>query len=266
MAGASFTPKSEFYATIHHADGRESIVRLDYAGSIKHLLTLAPADKFRIIASDSGALVEQDGKAAGIVQTVDESADRVQVIRFDMIDQLVGDRFRANAATVAGAISYAGVLWHGQPNPNWSTYVQAWLTEKAGRTVYAAKGPVPVPPGACELKVEVLSWDRVPVTNPQYDAAQQALKICNKKGWVYEAMCTQAKSTAANTPRQLTSQKLALNVTVTPPGGAALTKLSSSTLTPPAGAQMSQAEIELSSLQTAAAPPIKELLERGGCT
>ena len=85
-----------------------------------------------------------DGKAAGIVQTVDEGADRVDVMRFDMIDQLVGDRFRVSASN-GGAISYSGVLWHGQPNPNWSTYVQAWLTEKAGRTVYAAKGTVPVP-------------------------------------------------------------------------------------------------------------------------
>jgi hypothetical protein len=264
MTGASFTPKSEFYATIHHADGRESIVRLTYAGGIKHLLTLAPADKFRVIASDSGSLVVFDDKAAGIVQAVDESADRVNVIRFDMIDQLVGDRFRGSAAAVAGALGYDGVLWHGQPNPNWSTYVQAWLTEKAGRTVYATKGDVPVPPGACSLKVEVLSWDRVPVNNPQYDAAQQALKVCNKKGFLYEAMCTQARTTAANTPRQLVSQKLALNVTVTPPGGTALTKLNSSSFTP-AGATLSQAEIELNSLQTAAAGPIKELLDRGGC-
>jgi hypothetical protein len=236
-----------------------------YAGGIKHLLTLAPADKFRIIASDSGALVELDGKAAGIVQTVDEGADRVDVMRFDMIDQLVGDRFRVSASA-GGAISYAGVIWHGQPNPNWSTYVQAWLTEKAGRTVYAAKGTVPVPPGACELKVEVLSWDHVPVNNPQYDAAQQALKICTKKGWLYETMCTQAKTTAANTPRQIMSQKLSLNVTVTPPGSPALTKLTQSTLVPQSGAQLSQTEIELSSLQNAAAPPIKELLDRGGCT
>jgi len=188
----------------------------------------------------------------------------VRVMRFDMIDQLVGDRFRASVT--GGAISYVGVLWRGQPNPNWSTYVQAWLTEKAGRTVYAAKGPAPVPPGACELKVEVLSWDHIPVANPQYDGAQQALKICSKKGWLYETMCTQAKNNAANTPRQLMSQKLALNVTVTPPGSPALTKLTSSTLMPPSGVQLSQTEIELSSLQTAAASPIKELLDRGGCT
>ncbi len=261
---ASFTTGSEFQVVRHYPSGKESIVRLKYAGGTKDRLTLAPVDKLNIIESDSGAIVMLDGRITGIVQSVDTGTDRINVLRFDSIDQLVGDRFRGSSA--GRVVSYAGVLWHGRENPTWSTYVQSWITEKAGRSVIPVSLAAGRAPSAtCEVKVEVLSWDRVAVPNPAYDSVQLQLKACGKKGFIFETMCKSAQTQAASTPRQVQSQKIAVNVTVTPPGAAALSKLSTSTHVPQPGATLSQAEIELGSLQAAVGPSLTDLLAGGGC-
>src|SRR5207247_9456462 len=98
----------EFQAIRHYPSGRETIVRLKPAGGIKHLLTLAPVDNLHIRESDSGAIVMLDGRPAGIVQSVETGSDRVNVLRFDMVDQLVGDRFRSSGAR--GALRFPGAL------------------------------------------------------------------------------------------------------------------------------------------------------------
>jgi hypothetical protein len=116
--------------------------------------------------------------------------------------------------------------------------------------------------------VEVLSWDRVAAPNPEYDTVQLQLKACGKRGIVFEQLCKQAQQLSASTPRQVQSQKIALNVTVTPPGAAPLSKLTTTTHLPRSGftgTAPTQAEIELGSLQAAVAPSLKELLTRGGC-
>jgi len=263
-AGTNISGAKEFQAVRHYPSGRETIVRLKAAGGIKHLLTLAPVDNLRIRESDSGAIVLLDGRPAGIVQSVETGTDRVNVLRFDMIDQLVGDRFRSNGGSAV--LRFEGVLWRGRIHPTWTTYVQSWLMEQAGRQVVTGPVPVAAPPeGLCSIRIEVLSWDRGSVPNPAFETLQQQLKMCGKKGWVYEQMCQQARSASATTPRQLVTQKLTVNAIVQPPGAPAVSKLASNTVVPKSAAQMSQAEIELTSLQATVGPMLKELLSRSAC-
>lgn len=252
-----------FRAIRHYPDGRESIVRLAYGGASKDELLLAPVDRTGIQEGDSGSIVEFEGRLAGIVKEVRMSTDRVAVLRFDRIDDLIGDRFRS--ASGNRVVSYAGVMQGGRENPTWSQYVQAWMAEKDGLTVIPAAraaGVTPRPP--CEVKVDVLSWDRVPVNNPEFDGLQLQLQACGKRGALWEALCKQAQTASATTPRQVVSQKIVLNVTVTPSGAAPLTKLTSSTHMPKSS-KLSQPEIELASLLAVVGPTLKELMDRGAC-
>jgi hypothetical protein len=255
----------EFQAIRHYPTGRETIVRLKFAGGIKHLLNLAPVDNLHIRESDSGAIVMLDGRPAGIVQSVDSGTDRVNVLRFDTIDQLVGDRFRGASGSV-GALSFEGVIWQGRVHANWTTYVQSWLTERAGRQVVASSGPgVNAAKELCSVKVDVLAWDRVLVPNPAFESLQTQLKACGKKGWLFEQLCRQARAASQSTPRQLMSQKLTINAVVQPPGVPPVSKLRSDTVVPKSGAPTTQAELELSSLQAVVGPMLKELLTRSSC-
>jgi hypothetical protein len=198
------------------------------------------------------------------VQSVDVASDRVNVLRFDAIDQLVGDRFRG---TSTGPVSFAGVLRNGRPYPIWSTYVQSWLTETAGRAVLppvAGRGATG-PRSTCEVKVDVLAWERVSVPNPDYAAVDLQLKACGKRGFLLEQACAAGRRAAANTPRTVQSQKLTINATVTPPAGSPLTKLDTTTHTPPARANLGRAELEMYVLQAAVAPALTELLSRAPC-
>jgi len=260
--GTNIPATKEFQAIRHYPSGRETIVRLKSAGGIKHLLNLAPVDSLRIRESDSGAIVMLDGRPAGIVQSVDSGTDRVNVLRFDTIDQLVGDRFRSTGG--GGVLNFEGVVWQGRIHPHWTTYLQAWLMEQAGKQVVTVSGPK-APTDLCSIRVEVLSWDRIAVPNPAYQNVQEQLKTCGKKGWLYEQMCRQARSTSQSTPRQLTSQKLTFNAIVQPPGAPALSKLATDSAVPKSGAPMTQAEIEMSSLQAVVGPVLKELLDRSSC-
>ena len=238
---ANLSTEHEFQVFRDYPSGKETIVRLKYAGGTKDRLALAPVDKLTVRESDSGAIVMLDGRPAGIVQSVDTGIDRVNVLRFDMIDQLIGDRFRNSGGRV---IAYAGVLWRGRENPTWSAYVKAWITENIGGAVIPASSTGGVTSkAACAVKVEVLSWDQVRVPNPDFDSVQLQLKACGKRGLFYEQVCSSARQAAASTPRQLMSQKIALNVEVTPTGAPPLSKLQSSTHVP-RSAQLTRPEIE----------------------
>ncbi len=259
---ANLSTEHEFQVFRDYPSGKETIVRLKYAGGTKDRLALAPVDKLTVRESDSGAIVMLDGRPAGIVQSVDTGIDRVNVLRFDMIDQLIGDRFRNSGGRV---IAYAGVLWRGRENPTWSAYVKAWITENIGGAVIPASSTGGVTSkAACAVKVEVLSWDQVRVPNPDFDSVQLQLKACGKRGLFYEQVCSSARQAAASTPRQLMSQKIALNVEVTPTGAPPLSKLQSSTHVP-RSAQLTRPEIELAVLRAAVGPPLTDLLTRGGC-
>jgi hypothetical protein len=263
LTRATFSSRNEFRAVRHYATGRETIVRLQHAGGVKHLLTLAPVDKLTIRESDSGAIVELDGRPVGIVQSIDTATDRVNVLRFDTIDQLVGDRFKG---ATTGPVSYVGVLSRGRPNPLWSTYVQSWLTEKAGRAVLpAAATPNRAAPSVCEVKVDVLAWERMSVPNPAYSAVELQLKSCGRRGFIFEQACQAGRRAAATTPRTLLSHKVTLNSTVTPPNAPPVSKLETTTHVPPSSRTLGRTEIDMMVLQAAAGSALQDLLGRAPC-
>lgn len=263
LRGASFGSKSEFRAIRHYPGGQEVIVYLKHAGGDKDRLTLAPVDAVTIRESDSGSIVELDGKLAGIVQSVATDTQRVSVLRFDRIDALVGERFRKSAG--GGVVSFAGVFFNGRPNPNWGTYVQAWISEKAGRTVVPSAAAAKLDPKpVCEVKVDVVAWERVAAANPELGSIGLQEKACGKKGFLYEQLCKQAKESKAAATPQVQSQKTTMNIAVTPTGAAPQTRLVQSTHTP-ANSRITHAEIESAALQSAVAPTLTELLALGGC-
>jgi hypothetical protein len=277
LARTSFNSRSEFEAVRHYPNGRETIVRLRYAGGIKHLLTLSPADRMTIRESDSGSIVSVGDRLVGIVQSVEAATDRVNVLRFDTIDQLVGDRFRGASA---GPVRLTGVASRGRVDPNWGTYIQAWLTEKAGRQVVmaapanpaaarprpgAAPTPAPAAPDMCTIAVDVLAWERVSVVNPDYAAVDLQLKACGKRGFLFEQTCAAGRRAASSTPRQVQSHKLTVNAVVTPPGAPAESKLQTSTHMPPSRTALGRTELEMHVLQAAVGPVITELVDRAGC-
>lgn len=260
----TFGSKSEFRAIRHYPGGQEVIVYLKHAGGSKDHFTLAPVDAVTIRESDSGSIVAIDEKLVGIVQSVATDTHRVTVLRLDRIDDLIGDRFRGGA--VARVVSFAGVFQQNRPNANWGTYVQSWITEKTGRTI------VPASTGAanssskpvCDVKVDVVSWDRANAPNPERDALEFQEKACNKKGALFDLLCKQAKTGKTTAPTNVLSQKVSVNVIVTPPGNAQVTKLVESTYVPP-NSKMTPAEIENATLRAAVGPTLTELFERGGC-
>jgi hypothetical protein len=279
IARANFSSPTEFHVVRHYPNGRETIVRLQYAGGIRQTLTLGFVDRLRVRESDSGAMVEYGGKPAGIVQSVDTGSDRVNVLKFDAIDQLVGDRFRSRTNAPVG---YAGVFQRGRQNAEWSTYIQSWLTEQARRPVVLVESPIPGRPAPrrgtstpaparqaskplCEIKVDVMSWERLPVPNPEYGRVELGMKACGKRGFLFEQTCTAARNAMRTTPRQLMSQKVTFQATVTPEQAPALAKLETSTVIPPASASLGRTELELEVLQEAVGPTLKTLLDAAPC-
>ena len=267
LARTNLTSQSEFRAVRHYPNGRETIVRLQYAGGIRHLLTLAPVDRLTVRESDSGTLVLFDDRMAGIVQSVDSASDRVNVLRFDTIDTLIGDRSRGSSA---GPVQLESVLLRGRANPTYATYVQAWLTEKAGRTV--------LPPGsgrssganagsanACRISVDVLAWDRVSIENPDYAAVELQLRACTQRNFLSQQICQAGRSAQRTTPRRVLSQKLTINATVTPADGQPVSKLATTTHVPPSDPPLGRTELELWTLQAAVGPTLQDLMARAPC-
>lgn len=254
-----FTSKTEFEAVRHYPDGREALILLRYAGGTPQKFTLAPADKRRIVESDSGTIVLLDGEYAGIVQAVLTDEDRVEVLRFDTIDQLVGDRFRRLDG--APPLSFAGVFQNNRQHANWTTYIQSWLTERAGRMIVPQGNPL----ARCNFKVDVVSWDRASEPNPEYAQVQEQLKNCTKRGWLWEQMCAAAKRREPNTPRTVMVHKLMLNITMAPPDGPAAVKLASRNYVPPPALGSSGPQLELAVLQTAVGDIAGDMFEAGAC-
>jgi hypothetical protein len=277
IAQANFSGPTEFRVVRHYPNGRETIVRLTYAGGMRQSLSLGFVDRLRVRESDSGALVEYGGRPVGILQSVDTASDRVNVLKFDAIDQLVGDRFRSRANA---PVSYAGVFQRGRQNPEWSTYIQSWLTDKARRPVIVVeppslarpdprRGPTPAPArgesASCEVKVDVMSWERLPVPNPDYSKVELGLKACSNRSFVFQQMCSAARNAQRTTPRQVMSQKVTFQATVAPKDGPAMSKLETSTVVPPGSATLGRTELELIVLQEAVGPTLKTLLDTAPC-
>lgn len=264
MAAARWSTSSRFEAIRHYPNGRESVLELRWAGGTADTLTLARTDRMEIRSSDSGALVRQDGRAAGIVKLVDTAIDRVEVVRFDLIDRLLGDRFRAAAA---GGLTFDGVIHRGRPNPKWTSYASAWLTDTAGRQLINGTDPK----SRCRVRAEVIDWSQRSAPNPRYAQLQQNIGNCRKNPLIRGSsvavkMCEDgARSQLQGTPRQLRIHLLQLKVDIAPRSGAGQSKLRSFELTETIDAASSRSETELQMIQSSFGAVAEELFATGVC-
>lgn len=269
MGAARWTPRSELDVVRRYPNGREAVIRLRWAGGSKDTLSLAPLDRTSVQATDSGSLVHDGERMAGIVKLVDTAVDRVEVVRFDLIDRLVGDRFRGAGRT----LHFEGVFQSGRPHAAWTAYATAWLTGAAARTL----GPATAPASACRLRAEVVDWSQRNEPNPRYAALNEQLAQCRNQrlGVVLgkalgkyaadaQRLCEErVREELRTTARTLRLHTVQVQVDAVPRTGAAQTLLRAhEALQPAAG---SRAEVERQVLQAALAEAGGELLGSGVC-
>lgn len=261
LSSAKFSSRSMFEAVRHDPGGRETIVTMRYAGGTANTLTLAPVDRTTIVQSDSGSVVRFEDKLAGIVQKVDPATDRVEVLRFDFIDKLVGDRFRAAAR--AAPVAVEGMLQNGRPHPNWSAFLRAWVSETSGRPVVGPQDAA----ARCRVAVDVLEFRSVSVPNAEYEkASQQDCSLMRLFGKSAQARCEESKRNALRTaPRAVPGFAMSLEIKVTPRTGTGLAKLASGTVTTESGQRKGTADDQFNAMQTVMAAPAAELLRSGAC-
>ena len=195
-----------------------------------------------------------------IVLRVRPRDDRVEVLRFDRIDQLVGDRFRSGAG--AQNLTLAGVFMNNRENPTWTTYVRSWLVEHAGWSIVPAGDPT----AFCTVKVNVTSWNRTNQANADYTRARDnAATICKRNGFLAEQLCKAANREVAETPRTLTTHKITLELSMTLPSGTASSKLGTGTYEHGTGVSYRSPEVELPALQRAVSGLASEMFDAGAC-
>jgi hypothetical protein len=265
MAAARWTPRSELDVLRRYPNGREAVIRLRWAGGSKDTLSLAPLDRSSVQSSDSGSLVRDGERMAGIVKLVDTAIDRVEVVRFDLIDRLVGDRFRGAGRT----LHFEGVFQRNRVNPPWTTYAAAWLTGEAGRTL----GPAGDAASACRLRAEVVDWAQRNEPNPRYAQLEQQLQQCRsnplnallgRRAVDLQRSCEErVRGEMRGVDRLQRVHTLQLKLDAAPRAGAAQTLLRAHDILPPEGT--SRAEIERIVLQQALAASGGELLRSGVC-
>lgn len=262
LAGARLSSRTLFEAVRHEPGGRETIVTMRYAGGTANTLSLAPVDRTTIMQSDSGSIVRRDGRMAGIVTKVDPATDRVEVLRFDLIDKLLGDRFRA--AATAAAVQVDGVFQRGRAHPNWSAYLRAWVGESTGRLIVPAQDPS----ARCRIAIDVLEWKNVQIPNPEYDSVRQ--QDCRLTGKLFGktalARCEEQKRSAIQTtPRALPGYAMSMEIRMTPRSGPMLTRLASGTVPVQSGQRARTADDEFNAMQAVMAPAAQDMLTTGVC-
>ena len=272
IGSAKFTAKSTFEIVRHTPDDRETILPVSYVGGTSDTVTLAPVGKMKARVTFSGAVVRAGENLLALVQTVDPSTDRIEALRFDVIDRLVGSRFKS-ASRGGAPVHFAGVYQRDRLNSNWTTYVNAWLRDTTGRQVMATQNA-----GArCGIRLNVIDWTRANLPNPEYEALQQQYNSCGTVGSIggiisvqrspeAKRACqqqTRAKMTAAG--RYLKGHHLTLEAVMTPRAGAVESSLETVTVAMPPGTTVSRTEEEMEVLQKAAGPMLAKLFETGVC-
>lgn len=251
----------------HYPDGREVVILLRWAGGTDDALTLARADRMEVRGSDSGALVLQQGRAAGLIRAVDTGSDRVDVLRFDVIDRLLGDRFRGARGEGAEAIAFDGVFQNGRPHANWSSYVTAWLSESAGKVLVAVEDPK----WRCRVRADVLDWSQRNVENPRYGQLQQGLAGC-KNNPLFRRSASAVKycedshrNQLKETPRSLTVHSVQMKVDISPRQGTQQSRLRTVQVTQDAGSALSRPQVELYVVQSSFRSVTAEMFSSGVC-
>jgi hypothetical protein len=268
LAQVRWNTASMLEARRHYPDGRDTRILLRWAGGTADTLSLAHTDRTGIRSSDSGALVYQGERIVGLVRSVDTAADRVDVLRFDVIDRMVGDRFRGVRSAGANAVAFEGVFFHGRPHANWTTYVGAWLTEGAGKTLV----DVASPQWRCRVRAEVIDWSQRGAENPRYAELQQSLGTCKNNPLLRRSatairMCEDGlRNQLKDTPRQLRVHAVQLKVDVAPRSGAVLNRLRSVEIAEDAASGLSRPQVELRVLQSVFRDVAAEMLSSGACS
>lgn len=253
MTAARWTTSTTLDARRHYPDGRESNIRLRWTGGTNDLLNLTATDKSGIVSSDSGSLVYQGERVVGLVRAVDTGTSTVEVLRIDVIDRLVGERFRGLTTAAANLLTFEGVFSRGRPHANWTSYVSAWLNEGAGKTLVDATNVQ----SRCRVRSDVIDWNRRALANPRYAELQQSLRTCRTNP-LFRRSATAIKycedgirSQLKDTPRQLRVHALQLKVDIAPRSGAPVSRLRTVEFTEDAGASLSRSQVEMQVMQLA---------------
>ncbi len=271
IASTKFNSKSTFDVVRHTPDDRETILPVSYVGGTSNTITLAPVGKMKTQVTFSGSVVHADDNLLALVQKVDPATDRIEALRFDVIDRLVGSRFKSVRG--AAPVHLSGVLDRGRASPNWTAYVNAWIREETGRVTADSSDPS----ARCQISVNVMEWARGRVPNPEYDQLQKQYDGCGIRGGIagvvvlksspeYRAACqkqTRAKMTEVG--RTLTSHTLTMEVSMKPRQGDNETKLDTVQFVMPSGLSRPRAEEELTVLKGTVGPMMTQLFETGVC-
>lgn len=261
MGALSPNSKTMFEAVRHYASGgRESIIALRYAGRTGDVLTLAPLDRTTIRESDSGTMVRFEDKLAGIVRAVDPKTDRVDVLRMDTIDKLIGERFRGGGRA---PLAIEGVYNRQAINANWTAYLRTWVSENTGRPAVTGNDPS----AKCRLAVNLMDLKPIQMPNPDYErATSQDCSLMKKLNKKLGDSCEQQKRKAVSTtPRMLAAYQVAADVKVQPPRGPALAKVASGTVPIDGKRATRSMDEQFAALEAVMAPTAKDLIAQAGC-
>jgi len=217
-----------------------------------------------IRASDSGSMVRLGERMVGIVKAVSTETDRVEIVRFDVIDRLFGSRFRSASAA---AVAFDGLLSRGRPQATWTTYAAAWLTETGGRSIVPSSDTQ----ARCKLRGEIIDWSRRNEPNPEFAAAQARVAGCrtnllfrNSKTLI--KYCEQsAREAMAKTSRALQLHTVQLKLELVPRAGAPVSKLNTVELRIDPKQTTSRADADLAVVQAAFGATAQELFGTGVC-
>jgi hypothetical protein len=263
MAAARWTTSTVLDARRHYPDGgRETNIQLRWTGGTNDTLTLEPTGKTGIRGSDSGALVYQGERLVGMVRAVDTGTNLVDVLRIDVIDRLLGERFRGLMTAATNLITFDGVFSNGRPHANWTNYIGAWLSEGAGKTLVDAGNPQ----SRCRVRSDVFDWSQRVVANPRYADLQQSLGSCKtnplfRRSTNAVKFCEDGiRSQLNNTPRQLRVHVLQVKVDVAPRDGQPVNRLRTVEIAEDAAANLSRSQMELQVLQSAFRTVASDLL------
>lgn len=267
-----FTSKSTFEIVRHTPDDRETILPVSYVGGTSNTVTLAPVGKMKARVTFSGSVVRAGDSLLALVQTVDPATDRIEALRFDVIDRLVGSRFKS-VARGGSPVSFAGVFHKDRVNPNWTTYVNAWLREQSNRPVVPAQSKT----ARCEIRVNVVDWSKGNVANPEYAALQQKYDSCGTAGSIggilvvqrgpeaKRACQQQVRARMTEVGRHLKGHHLTMEALLTPRDGAVEIALETVDVIVPPAAAASRTEEEMVVMQKAAGSVLTKLFETGAC-
>jgi hypothetical protein len=269
---AKFTSKSMFEIVRHTPDDRETILPVSYVGGTSNTVTLAPVGKMKAQVTFSGAVVRAGDNLVALVQSVDPATDRIEALRFDVIDGLVGSRFKS-AARGGSPVQFTGVYQKERLNANWTTYVTAWLRDDAGRMVVAAQDPK----ARCSIRVNVIDWTRANLPNPDYETLQKQYDSCGVAGTLggviavkrspeaKRACQQQVRTRMSEVGRYLKGHHLTIEAVIMPRDGTVESSLETVTVAMPAGSSVSRTEEEMQVMQKAAGGMLAKLFETGVC-